>query len=64
MSKFPHVDLYHLQVGKESMVPQELGVTVETLKAFVKEEKDVSSEVLGGLQGTDVYIIVIVTCVL
>ena len=42
------------------MVPQELGVTVETLKAFIKEEKDVSSEVLGRLQGTDVYSTVLI----
>jgi hypothetical protein len=33
------------KVGKESFVPQELGTTVEELRAFVKEEKDVSSEV-------------------
>lgn len=33
------------KVGKESVVPKELGETVEELRTFVKEEKDVSSEV-------------------
>ena len=33
------------KVGKESSVPQELATTIDELKAFIKEEKDVSSEV-------------------
>ena len=34
------------KVGKESAVPHnEIGAAVEELKAFIKEEKDISSEV-------------------
>ena len=33
------------KVGKESSVPQELATTIDELKAFIKVEKDVSSEV-------------------
>jgi len=33
------------KVGKESSVPQVLATTIDELKAFIKEEKDVSSEV-------------------
>ena len=33
------------KVGKESSVPQELATTIDELKAFIKEEKDVSSDV-------------------